>query len=114
MNDLYNRLMSLSDAEFEKLENAETELLKQLGVTKLHEFDNVGVGEDGELYALETLARGDEIIKNGEFFTRAQGKVNTSGDILDRCTRAFFNFTVKTYFKTLRCLNCDIFCTSVY
>ena len=81
MNDLYNRLMSLSDEEFEKLENAETELLKQLGVTKLHEFDNVGVGEDGELYALETLARGDEIIKNGEFFTRAKGSIQVGEKI---------------------------------
>ena len=81
MNDLYNRLMSLSDAEFEKLENAETELLKQLGVTKLHEFDNVGVGEDGELYALETLARGDEIIKNGEFFTRAKDSIQVGEKI---------------------------------
>lgn len=81
MNDLYNRLMSLSDEEFEKLENAETELIKNLGVTKLHEFDNVGVGKDGDLYALEPLARGDEIIKNGEFFTRAKESVQAGEKI---------------------------------
>ncbi len=81
MNDMYNRLMSLSDEEFEKLEAAEAELLKSLGVTKLHEFDNVGVGKDGGLYALEELSDGDEIIKNGEIFTRAKGNINVGEKI---------------------------------
>ena len=71
MNDMYNRLMSLSDEEFERLENAENELVARLGLTKLHEFDNVGVGKDGELYALEELSIGDEIIKNGTVFGEA-------------------------------------------
>ena len=81
MNDLYNRLMALTDEEFERLENAENELVNKLGVTKLHEFDNVGIDKDGELYALEKLSAGDEIIKNGIVFSHAESNISI-GEII--------------------------------
>lgn len=81
MNDMYKRLMSMTDEEFERLEKAESELVSGLNVTKLHEFDNVGVGKDGELYALEKMSVGDEIIKNGMIFSRAKSNINVGEKI---------------------------------
>ena len=81
MNDMYNRLMSMSDDEFERLENEETALLERIGATKLHEFDNVGVGKDGELYALESLCIGDELIKNGTVYSKATNNISVGEKI---------------------------------
>lgn len=79
-NDMYKRLMALTDEEFERLENAEAELTRRLGVTKLHEFDNVGI-KDGELYALEALNVGDEIVKCGEAIAKATRKITVGEKI---------------------------------
>lgn len=72
MNDLYNKLMSMSDSDFEEIENAEKTLLKSLKAKKLHEFDNVAFDKEGVMYALEDISAGDEIIKNGNLFAKAK------------------------------------------
>ena len=72
MNDLYNKLMSMSDSDFEEIENAEKSLLKSLKAKKLHEFDNVAFDKEGVMYALEDMAEGAEIIKNGNLFAKAK------------------------------------------
>lgn len=72
MNDLYNKLMSMSDSDFEEIENAEKTLLKSLKAKKLHEFDNVAFDKEGVMYALEDISAGDEIIKNGNVFAKAK------------------------------------------
>ena len=76
MNDLYNKLMSMSDSDFEEIENAEKTLLKSLKAKKLHEFDNVAFDKEGVMYALEDISAGDEIIKNGNVFAKAKKRAS--------------------------------------
>ena len=72
MNDLYNKLMSMSDSDFEEIENAEKMLLKSHKAKKLHEYDNVAFDKEGVMYALEDISAGDAIIKNGNVFAKAK------------------------------------------
>lgn len=72
MENLYEKLMKLDDSEIERIEREEAKLLETICARKLHEFDNVAISQSGELYVLEDLPSGADIIKNGNFFMRAQ------------------------------------------
>ncbi len=82
MDNLYEKLMAFTDEEFLRLENEEKELLSKLGAKKLHEFDNVGVGKNGEMYALSKLLPGEEIIKNGNVFAKIKSKTERGEPIV--------------------------------
>lgn len=81
MNSLYEKVMALDDSEVERIEREEAELIERLGVLKLHDFDNVAVGKNGELYALEKLDVGDDIVKCGELFAKSKSSVKP-GEII--------------------------------
>lgn len=72
MGNLFEKLMKLDDSEIERIEKEECELLKRLRAKKLHEFDNVAISENSELYALEDIPRGADIIKNGHFHMKSE------------------------------------------
>ncbi len=72
MENLYEKLMKLDDSEIERIEREEVKLLETICARKLHEFDNVAISQRGELYALEDLPSGADIIKNGNVFMKAQ------------------------------------------
>ncbi len=71
MKNLYEKLMSLDDSLFERLEREEAELLKRLGAKKLHDLDNVALGKNGELYALEDIKCGGAIVEGGNLFMKS-------------------------------------------
>jgi len=72
MENLYEKLMKLDDSEIERIEREEARLLKTICAKKLHEFDNVAISESGELYALEDIPSGADVIKNGNVFMKAK------------------------------------------
>lgn len=76
MEELYKKVMALDDDEFERLEREESELLCSLDAKKLHEFDNVAIGRDGERFVLEDIGPGDELIINGVVAARASTSVS--------------------------------------
>lgn len=75
MVDLYKKVMELDDMEVERLEREEEALLKSLHAVKRHEFDNVAIGEDKVVYALEELCEGDEVIIDGMPFDKVNAHV---------------------------------------
>lgn len=81
MSSLYEKVMALDDSEVERIEREEAELIEKLGAVKLHDFDNVAEGKNGELYALEKLGVGDDIVKCGELFAKAKSSVEP-GEII--------------------------------
>lgn len=75
MENLYSKLMSMDDSEFDEIERAEKALLESLNAKKLHEFDNIAVGKNGEAYAICDLAESEEIIKNGNLYAKTKKSV---------------------------------------
>ncbi len=81
MDNMFKRLMSLEDKDFEKIEKEESALLKKLSAQKLHSFDNVAVDKDGKLWSLEDMKIGTEIIKNGYFYKRAERQISKGEEV---------------------------------
>lgn len=82
MENIYKKLMSFTDEDFDRIEREEEDLLKQLGAEKLHEFDNIAVGKNGEIYALCDLCENEDIIKNGNIAAKTK-KAALRGEIID-------------------------------
>ena len=76
MDNMFTKLMNLDEKDFEKIEKEEKTLLKKLSAKKLHSFDNVAIDKDGNLYALEDMESGSDIIKNGYFYKRAERQIS--------------------------------------
>ncbi|MBQ4136878.1 MAG: hypothetical protein IJD67_02100 [Clostridia bacterium] len=75
MNELFFKALSFDDSELERLEAEEKVLLEKLGAHKLHPLDNVALDKAGDLYALEDIKQGGEIVKNGLLFLRSKKEV---------------------------------------
>lgn len=73
MNE-FSKLMKMSETDFEALEQAEAAHLAALearGAHRICALDNVCVTDDGRMYAVTPLERGEEVIREGTLFGRA-------------------------------------------
>ncbi len=72
MKTLFERVMEFDDSELERIQKEEEALLERLGASKLHDLDNVAFGKGGEMYALEDIVPGGDIVKNGQAYIKAE------------------------------------------
>lgn len=82
MNDLFLKALSFDDCELERIETEENELLERLNAHKLHDLDNIAFDSEGNIYALEDIKAGTDIVKNGFFYAKSKSNFNR-GELIE-------------------------------